>query len=392
MASAGTARATIDIDGEIGYWGVTARDFKRSLKDLGDVQNIKVRLNTVGGSVGDGVAIKNALRDHDAKVHIQIDGYALSIGSVIAMAGDSISASEDSLFMIHNPWSVAVGDSNDMRHEAEVLEKHEEAIVAAYLSRGAVDLSAEELREAMNHETWYTAEEAKEAGFIDRINTDAKNSRSVAYAKFDPTQFKNAPEGFLDRLSKIEPENEDPRGSTATQPTEGKTMPKDAKTYSQEEFDAAVEDAKKGAANAAAASSQAAVEVNQEAATTLVNMMNDPNATIERVRKACSMGLNAEQAGHYFKDLADAEAVSSATPAPTVPGAAAAPAAAATAAQPQTAQDLLKGVLAMAERESELNKVNLNGGTSEVDASAQPKQPQEFDAAAELKSIKEGGV
>lgn len=337
VSAAGESRASIEIDGEIGAWGVTSDQFKSELKDLGDVKNIKVRLNTIGGSVADGVAIKNALRDHPAKVNIQIDGYALSIGSVIAMGGNTVSMSEDSLFMIHNPWSLAIGDANDMRHEAEVLDKHQSAIIAAYQSRKQVNLDESELQEAMDYETWYTAEEAREAGFIDRVNTDAKNSRSVAYAKFDPNRFKNAPQDFTNRLT--EKLNKTNSGSAADPKTKGNSMT-DEKKYSEDELQAAVKKAKTDAI-----AEHQSEDVSSEAAETLAAMLNDENATIERVREACDMGLSAEQASKYMANIAFASKATKQE-----------------APKAETPSDLLQNLLNKAQGNGDLDKVNKNAG------------------------------
>ena len=306
IVSAGKKRATIDIDGEIGGWGITARQFKRDVAELGDVANIKVRLNSIGGGVGEGVSIKNTLKDHPAKVHVAIDGYALSIGSVIAMAGDKVTAADDALFMIHDPWTYAAGNSADLIKEAAVLDKHKDAIVAAYLSRDAVVLDEEELREAMSEETWYTAVEAREAGFVDSVeeSDDAKNTASIAYASAGfLRKFKNAPESFQKRAATaVRFENQD-GSAVATQPKEKGKSPMSKKTYTEAELNAAV----------AAAKADASTAADEPQASYINALLNDDNATIERVRVAAELELSEEQASAFMAyvalEVANAETV-----------------------------------------------------------------------------------
>ena len=115
--------AEISIFDEIGMWGVTAKQFISDLKALGDVKDITLSLNSPGGSVFDGLAIYNALRSSGANVTVKVMGIAASIASVIAMAGKKIVMPENTFMMVHNPWSFAIGNANDMREMADVLDK-----------------------------------------------------------------------------------------------------------------------------------------------------------------------------------------------------------------------------------------------------------------------------
>lgn len=178
--------ADIDIFGEIGYWGVTAKDFYKSLKDLGKVNRLNVTLNSEGGSIIEGNAIYNIMKDHPAYVSTDIVGIALSMGSVIAMASDEIKIAENGLFMIHNPWGIAMGDAKDLRKHAEVMDKMKAGLITAY--RNKVDISESELSDLMNDETWYTAQEALDAGFVDSIT-----GKVEAKASFDLSKYRNTP-------------------------------------------------------------------------------------------------------------------------------------------------------------------------------------------------------
>ena len=188
-ASGDTAEILIyEVIGE-DFWtggGVTAKGFSDELKALGDVKTINLRINSPGGSVFDGVAIYNNLAQHPAKVNVYIDALAASIASIIAMAGDTITMAENAMMMIHNPWALVVGDSNDMRKEADLLDKIRDTLVTTYATR--TGKKAEEITAMMDAETWFTAEEAKEAGFADAIVAGKK-----AANLYDLSVFKNAP-------------------------------------------------------------------------------------------------------------------------------------------------------------------------------------------------------
>lgn len=165
--------------------GVTAKGFARDIAAL-EVASIDLHLNSPGGSVFDGQAIYNAIRNHPAKVTTYIDGIAASIASVIALAGDRVVMADNALFMIHNPFGAVQGTSADMRQMADVLDKVKDTIVGVYDERS--HLSADELAAAMDAETWYTAAEAREAGFADEVAAPLKLA-----ACHDLSRFSNAP-------------------------------------------------------------------------------------------------------------------------------------------------------------------------------------------------------
>lgn len=178
--------ADIDIFGEIGYWGVTAKQFYKDVKNLGKINRINLTLNSEGGSIIEGNAIYNILKDHPAYVSTDIVGIALSMGSVVAMSSDEIKIAENGLFMIHNPWGFAMGDAKQLRKHAEVMDKMKKGLITAY--RNKVDISEVELSELMDSETWYTAQEALDAGFVDSIT-----GKVEAEASFDLSRYRNTP-------------------------------------------------------------------------------------------------------------------------------------------------------------------------------------------------------
>lgn len=158
--------AEVSIFDEISPWGITANEFVRDLKAL-DVSTIELRLNTPGGLVFDGIAIMNALRDHPATVNVTVDGVAASIGSVIAMAGDTITMNRGTHMMIHDPSGGVVGNAKDMRDMADTLDKVAGTMSGIYADRAGG--APEDWRAVMLAETWYTAEEAVTAGLADQV-------------------------------------------------------------------------------------------------------------------------------------------------------------------------------------------------------------------------------
>lgn len=177
-------RAEIMIYDPIGQdWfggGFTAKRFVEDLERLGDVKDITVRINSPGGEVWDGFAIYNALKNHPAQIHVQIDGLAASIASVIAMSGDLVTMGEGAMLMIHDPWSLAMGDSEDMRAVADMLDKVKVGIIDAYHARTGLEHDA--LAQMMEKETWFTAAEAIANGFADERESAAEPEPAPAAA------------------------------------------------------------------------------------------------------------------------------------------------------------------------------------------------------------------
>lgn len=151
------------------FWsdeGIAAKDFAADLRNLGDVKNISLRINSPGGSVFEGMAIYNLLKSHPANVDVYVDGIAASIASVIAMAGDRIIMPENTMMMIHDPAGVVMGTSVDMRKMAEALDKIKESIKSSYKRTALTD---KEIDNLMTDETWLTAKDCQEKGFCDEV-------------------------------------------------------------------------------------------------------------------------------------------------------------------------------------------------------------------------------
>ncbi len=157
---------------------VTPRNFKADLDALGEVSEINVYINSDGGDVFAGQAIHSMLKRHPARINVYIDGLAASIASVVAMAGDVVTMPANSMLMVHNPWTLALGNSEELRKIADDLDKIREGIIAAYQTKTV--LAKDKIIEMMDSETWMTAEEAVKLGFADRIEKEKLVAASLS--------------------------------------------------------------------------------------------------------------------------------------------------------------------------------------------------------------------
>lgn len=155
-----------------GYWfGFNAKTVADQLRGL-DVDSLTVRIHSPGGSVFEGIAIANLLRNHKAKVTVVVDGLAASSASIIALAGDEIVMSPGSQFMIHDAWTCVCGNEKELLQEAGWIGKQSVNLAEQYALRAGG--TAESWRALMTAEpdgTWYTANEAVEAKLADRVGT-----------------------------------------------------------------------------------------------------------------------------------------------------------------------------------------------------------------------------
>ena len=171
--------ADIYIYSEVGGYDVNAKSFIDELKEIKD-KNINVHINSLGGSVFDGLAIYNALKNHAHNVTTKVEGICASISSVIAMAGDTIEMAENSLLMIHNPFAQTGGDANELRKTANILDKIRNEIADIYASRSKHD--AEHYINLMDVESWFNSKESLELGLINGItqSIDIKNEYDIS--------------------------------------------------------------------------------------------------------------------------------------------------------------------------------------------------------------------
>lgn len=171
------------------FWGegISAKAFQKELTALGKVSTINLRINSPGGDVFDGFAIYNQLKQHPARVEVDVDGVAASIASIIAMAGDEIRMAANSLLMIHNPHGMAIGDEDEMNRVAALLKTIKGNLVDTYVARTGIDKG--KVADWMDDETWLTAQAAVENGFADRVTEEARVSACFDYFR----NFRNVP-------------------------------------------------------------------------------------------------------------------------------------------------------------------------------------------------------
>ncbi len=169
------------------FWsdgGVTAKKFQKELAEI-KAKQIDLHINSPGGAVFDGIAIYNLLKQHAAEITVYIDGLAASIASVIAMSGDRVIMAGNALFMIHNPSGIVFGTAEDMRKTADVLDKVRSTMTGVYA--GKTGKPEDEINGLLDAESWFTADEALAAGFVDEI---ADEMDLAACAKFIPVMAK----------------------------------------------------------------------------------------------------------------------------------------------------------------------------------------------------------
>lgn len=155
-------------------WGdetdVVTSSFIKDLRRFSGVNHINVYVNSPGGDVFAAAAIKNQLRAHSAEVVAHIDGLAASAAVGLALGADTVRMSRSALLMIHNPSTSVRGEVKDLTKGVEILNKVKETIMAIYMEK--TNLTEEQLADMMDEETWLTADEALEYGFIDTIIED----------------------------------------------------------------------------------------------------------------------------------------------------------------------------------------------------------------------------
>lgn len=170
---------------------VTPKTIRDALDEMGPVGTLNLRVNSYGGSCVAGNAIVNLIdnykRKTGAKVNTYIEGIAASMGSGVAMAGDKVYMAENAIFMVHKPFSLAIGNSDDMLKEAEVLEKVEDTLVTNYMRH--FNGTEDEMRQLMAEESWLTADEALEYGLCDEIVSSVAVAASANGIRINGKEF-----------------------------------------------------------------------------------------------------------------------------------------------------------------------------------------------------------
>lgn len=217
--------AELILFGDIGAdpWGAASVSAERVAAELREIKaaTITVRINSYGGSVADGLAIHSALRSHPARKVVTIEGVAVSIASLIAMAGDEVVMRPAALMMVHGPWSTApAGNAKQARKTAESLDAHARAMAEAYSRKTgwSVDEVLDLLSDGEDH--WFTADEAVEAGLADRI--EAGDEAPAALGDAFDRYARSAPDHLRASLRTVmENTNVTNESNTQTKPAAG---------------------------------------------------------------------------------------------------------------------------------------------------------------------------
>jgi len=181
---------SIYIDDVISNWcGVSAKDFTRELLNV-ETANVDLHINSPGGDVFEARAIQSAIAQSDKHFTTYIDSLAASAATTIAIACDNVYMSENAFFMIHNAWTIMAGNANELEKEVNVLRKIDSGMCKDYMKKTGKEDSV--VKDWMNSETWFTADEALENGFVDKILPGSKTENNA----WDFTGFENVPQAL----------------------------------------------------------------------------------------------------------------------------------------------------------------------------------------------------
>ncbi|MFY0521171.1 head maturation protease, ClpP-related [Lysinibacillus sp. UGB7] len=181
------------------YGEVSSVTFKNELDKLGDVETIHLYINSDGGSVFEGVTIYNMLKRHQARIIVHVDALAASIASVIAMAGDEIRMPSNSMLMVHNAWTYAVGNAEKLRKAADDLDRINQSAMIAYHDKAGDKLDDATLKELLDNETWLSAEKAFEHGLCDVV--EEANEMVASVSEEAKKRYSNIPQQLLQQPS-----------------------------------------------------------------------------------------------------------------------------------------------------------------------------------------------
>lgn len=194
--------AIVSSEIEAEYWGgVAPESFVKAVYGVAKGATIHLRINSPGGSVFAARAMEQALRDHKGRVVVHIDGLAASAATFIAMAGDEVIMSKGALFMIHKAWTGLWGNADDLRKEAELLDKIDGTLADTYADK--TGKSVEQVAAWMAAETWFSSAEALEAGFATSI-ADSE----VKAGTWNLSAYENAPKAEREPAPTPEPQPE----------------------------------------------------------------------------------------------------------------------------------------------------------------------------------------
>lgn len=177
------------------FWGISASDVAKALSGI-TASNIVLRINSPGGDVFEARAMMAAIAEHPAKVTAKIDGLAASAATVLSLAADTVEIADGGFYMIHNAWTFAMGNADELRATADLLGKVDTTLIADYAGR--TGKTADEIAAWMKAETWFTAEEAVANGFANSIMRTTAAATAKANA-FNLAVYEKAPKALTEQ-------------------------------------------------------------------------------------------------------------------------------------------------------------------------------------------------
>jgi len=172
--------------------GIDAKEFRRQIKAV-KAKTINLRINSPGGSVTDAAAMAAALDDHPARIEVDVDGIAASAASVLAVVGDVVRMSASGLMMIHNPYAMTAGGSDEMRRMADLLDSVKGQILDRYERKAGKITPRDKLAQMMADETWFTGEEAVAAGLADEVTAARQVAACVSAEALAKMGYRRVP-------------------------------------------------------------------------------------------------------------------------------------------------------------------------------------------------------
>lgn len=177
------------------WWGIDAESFVREVNAL-DVDTLNVRINSPGGDVFTARAMQTALSQHPANVVVHVDGLAASAATFLAMAANEVNISAGAFFMIHKGWTFMLGNADELRDQAHLLDVIDDSIANDYTNRTGLTLDA--VLDMMSDETWMSAQQAVDYGFADRLADSTTNSEPQIDDKvFNLSAYQHPPQDYL---------------------------------------------------------------------------------------------------------------------------------------------------------------------------------------------------
>lgn len=183
------------IKGDIVSWNSSIWDFNQKMQSIKEDEDIELEINSYGGDVFMGIDLMNTLRSHPGNVTATITGIAASAASVIVMGADKIRAYSNTQLMLHNAWTVAMGNSKELRKVADDLESINESVLASYTHR----IDADQAKTLLDNESYLSASKAKDLGLVDEIVDGQPET-------VDSTIFENKAKEFNNQITNDQPE------------------------------------------------------------------------------------------------------------------------------------------------------------------------------------------